>query len=256
VLADATMANLRADDVRAVLQPKIAGGWNLHELTRDLPLDFFVLFSSLAAVLGSPGQGSYAAANAYLDALARFRRSKGLPAISINWGPWQGTGMAAGVRFADGVTPLVAGAALRTMESLIRQGDTQAIVASVDWGRLTGKMGNHAPLLLSGLSVPTALPAGDPQDELRKNLIAATPEARRTCLESHILEHVGRVSGIPIERLDLRQSLGDMGIDSLTALELTSSLEQTLRVSLPLTLLNGNITVADLAAHIADRLMA
>jgi len=117
-------------------------------------------------------------------------------------------------------------------------------------------MGNHVPPLLSELRVTAARPAGGPEDTLRENLMAATPEERRTCLESHILEHVGRVSGIPIDRLDLRQSLGDMGIDSLTALELTSSLEQTLHLSLPLTLLNGNISVADLAAHIADRLMA
>ncbi|HEU4903153.1 MAG TPA: SDR family NAD(P)-dependent oxidoreductase, partial [Flavisolibacter sp.] len=95
VLDDGALRNLNPERMRKVMAPKVAGTWNLHEATAGLPLDFFVLFSSAVSVLGSPGQGNYAAASAYLDAFAQYRRSLGLPAISINWGPWADVGLAA-----------------------------------------------------------------------------------------------------------------------------------------------------------------
>jgi acyl transferase domain-containing protein/acyl carrier protein len=95
VLDDAPLLDLNADRLNIVMAPKVDGTWNLHQATIRLPLNFFVLFSSAVSVLGSPGQGNYAAANAYLDAMAHFRRNLGLPAISINWGPWAKVGLAA-----------------------------------------------------------------------------------------------------------------------------------------------------------------
>lgn len=94
-LDDGALLNLDAERMKNVMAPKVEGSWNLHMATADLALDFFVLFSSAVSVLGSPGQGNYAAASAYLDAMAHFRRSLGLPAISINWGPWAEVGLAA-----------------------------------------------------------------------------------------------------------------------------------------------------------------
>ena len=102
VLDDHLLLNLDAESFRRVLAPKVLGAWNLHTLTADLPLDFFVVFSSVASVLGSPGQANYAAANAFLDGLAHDRRSQGLPCLSINWGPWAEVGMAARASSARG----------------------------------------------------------------------------------------------------------------------------------------------------------
>ena len=83
------------EHLKHVLSPKVQGAWNLHQLTKDMPLDFFVCFSSVASLLGSPGQGNYAAANAFLDGFVHHRRSLGLPGLSVNWGPWADMGMAA-----------------------------------------------------------------------------------------------------------------------------------------------------------------
>src|SRR5690606_30530681 len=95
VLDDGALLQQSWSRFRTVMAPKVVGSWHLHQLTRHLPLDFFVLFSSGAAVLGSPGQSNHAAANAFMDALAHCRRAQGLPAVSINWGPWAEVGAAA-----------------------------------------------------------------------------------------------------------------------------------------------------------------
>ncbi|MDW8443071.1 MAG: KR domain-containing protein [Acetobacteraceae bacterium] len=95
VLSDATLARLSAEDLAAALAPKLGGAWNLHLLTRDDPLDLFVLFSSAATAIGNPGQAAYVAANHALEALARARRAEGLPALAIGWGPIAGAGMLA-----------------------------------------------------------------------------------------------------------------------------------------------------------------
>ncbi|HEV2147081.1 MAG TPA: SDR family NAD(P)-dependent oxidoreductase, partial [Longimicrobiaceae bacterium] len=102
VLADGTLAAQRWERFAPVLAPKVAGAWNLHRATEGLPLDHFVLFSSAASLLGSAGQGNYAAANAFLDALAHHRRARALPATSVNWAPWAEAGMAAGLGEARG----------------------------------------------------------------------------------------------------------------------------------------------------------
>ena len=173
-------------------------------------MDFFVLFSSLASVAGSPGQGGYSAANAFLDAMAAYRRSMGLPALVVNWGPWAGEGMAAGQgrRFERmGLGLLEPARALRVLEQALEQRRSgQLIVAAAD---------------LAKASASPAPRAGTPGD--------LQPEDRRAWVEQQILRHIGRVSGISPERIDRERNLGDLGIDSLTALELMTELEKRCR---------------------------
>ena len=132
------IAELEPEKVALTLRPKVMGTWLLHELSLDLPLDFFVLFSSIASVWGSPRQADYAAANAFLDAMAHFRRAAGLPSLCINWGPWADVGMAAlegrGQTLSSlGLKSLAPASALAAFHRLLDAGAIQATVAQVDW---------------------------------------------------------------------------------------------------------------------------
>jgi nucleoside-diphosphate-sugar epimerase/acyl carrier protein len=139
VLADRVLFDVTAESMRAVLAPKVMGAWTMHALTAEDPLDWFVLFSSAAGILGSPGQSSYSAANAFLDALAHHRRARGLPGIAIDWGPWAEVGMAAGVsddirrrRLGTAVSALDPGTGLSLFERLVREDLAQSVVLPFD----------------------------------------------------------------------------------------------------------------------------
>ncbi len=243
-LADGTLKDMDEARLRAALRPKVAGGRNLHELTSDDPLEVFVLFSSVAGTLGSPGQANYAAANAYLDGLSSARRQAGQPALSIAWGPWADGGMATRAGFDranEGLSLLPVKDALRTLEGLLlcgRQG--RVVVARADWPKLAARF--SLPLLTE---LAPAAASAKPD---------VAPEDRLEWLQTRILAEISRVSGLDIERIDLDESLGDLGIDSLGGLELINSLEQHLKITIPLSVMNTQPTVRRLAVQIAERM--
>ncbi len=243
-----------------VLAPKVAGAWHLHQLTRALPLDFFVLYSSAAALLGSPGQANYAAANAFLDALAHRRRAEGLPALSINWGPWDEGGMAARVderqkqRWqAQGVGAIPPDRGVELLGRLLGDTPAQLGVLVVDWVKFFRQFAGRAvPPVLSELtsrSGPTQEKAGE--ESLLPLLEAAPPEEREELLLEHVRGQAARVLRVPPERpLDARQSLNELGMDSLMAVELRNRLGVAVGRTLPATLLFNHPTVAQLAAFL------
>ncbi len=151
IIDDAVIIRQDLDKFTKVMAPKRKDAWNLHTLTRDITLDFFVCFSSTASLFGSPGQGNYAAANAYLDALAHYRQSHGLPGLSINWGPWADAGMAASLgkreqmRWGDyGMQTIATEKGLDILERLIAQNSTQVAVCPINWPpHATGKLCRH-----------------------------------------------------------------------------------------------------------------
>jgi myxalamid-type polyketide synthase MxaE and MxaD len=254
---------LEADGLNAVLRPKVTGTWNLHELTADLPLDFFVLFSSIAALLPSAGQASYAAANAFLDALAHERHRSGLPALSINWGPWADVGMAAAIDegsrlAASGIRPLRPRDALAAFGRVFSNASEQAIVMALDTRRC-GAGGQPAPALLSGIAAADLSDAGGTTrgaaEALRDVLVAAgSYEERRSILESFLQEQVGAVLKRPASRIELTKPLRAMGLESLMALELRNRLEAATHTRLPATLAWNHPTVALLARFIASKM--
>lgn len=257
------LAELDRDGLGAVLRPKVAGTWNLHELTAGLPLDFFILFSSIAALLPSAGQASYAAANAFLDALAHARHRSGLPALSINWGPWAEVGMAVAIDegsrlTASGIKPLRPRDALAALGRAFSIADPQAIVMALD-PRRRGADVRPAPALLAGIAAADLSDAGgttrDTLESLREVLAAAGSfEERRSLLETFLQEQVGAVLKRPASRIELTKPLRGMGLESLMALELRNRLEVATHTRLPATLAWNHPTVELLARFIASKM--
>ncbi|HEX8535856.1 MAG TPA: SDR family NAD(P)-dependent oxidoreductase, partial [Cystobacter sp.] len=166
VVEDGTLLNQETSRFERVLAPKQAGGWNLHEQTRDMDLDFFVLFSSSASLLGAVGQGNYAAANAFLDVLAQHRRALGLKAVSINWGAWSGHGMAAALYSPEqqrGAEWIDLERGLEALGQALEQGPATVAVLPVDWTRYAQRFASAAGFLRK-LIEPARLGAQGPRE--------------------------------------------------------------------------------------------
>ncbi|QSQ15455.1 type I polyketide synthase [Myxococcus landrumensis] len=261
IIADGVLTQLDESRLRAVMAPKVQGAWNLHAGTVGRPLDVFVMFSSAASVLGSPGQGNYAAANAFMDALAHHRLAAGLPALSINWGPWAEVGLAAaaesrGERLAlRGVGSMPTAQALDALGRLLARGSAQAIVVPLDlrqW-REFYVAAAQSPFL-SALMKEQASTATPRKGDVRDRLVAAEPGRRRALLEAYLREQVGRILKQDAARVELDQPFGVLGMDSLTGLELRNRLESGLRLTLSATLIYAYPTVAALTAHLIEQL--
>jgi acyl transferase domain-containing protein/acyl carrier protein len=244
-LADGIIAQQTPAAFARVAGAKLAGAWNLHRHTRGLDLDRFVLFSSVAALIGTPGQSNYAAANAGLDALAAHRRAEGLPALSVNWGPWGGSGMATRLAEADrarmasaGIGLLEEGPAWQAMLALFDRGDAQAMVMPVDWSRFNARFGaNYVPSLFRGVRGLATNGAGAaPGVQIVRAIADLAPEDRLPALQRYLQARVAATLGRP-DAGDIPPARGffSLGMDSLTSLELRNLLEQELRRSLPTT---------------------
>ncbi len=260
VLEDGLLTGLDADAVRRVTAPKIRGTWNLHRATVEhgASLHNFVLFSSAAALLGSPGQGNYAAANAFLPAVALHRRAAGLPAVSLDWGPWAEVGMAAdeargGLLARRGLRGLRTSEALDALSShLLCPGAPSAAVLALDpeaWAASYPAAGRG---LLAGW-VASGEAAGDSAAN-RGPITGETPEERRHELLDYLCVQVSRVMGTDGVEVNPSAPLGDYGLGSLQSTELRNALEGDLGVSLPSTLIWRFPTVADLAAEVAEQM--
>jgi acyl carrier protein len=246
----------------AAFRPKVAGAWNLHRLTRHAPLDFFVLFSAGAALLGSPAQANYAAANAMLDAFASYRRAQGLPALSIDWGAWSGVGMAARLDERDrrrmverGLGTIVPEEGGALLVSLLGETRTRVAVLPVRWERYVRAAGARSSRLLLELA-GSAEQAGPGTDERQERPLAAqlrgAPESRRRgLLLAHIQRLAVRVLGAAADvAIDPARPLRELGLDSLMAVELRNGLARDTETRLPATLLFDHPTLDGLAEYL------
>jgi acyl transferase domain-containing protein/SAM-dependent methyltransferase/acyl carrier protein/aryl carrier-like protein len=232
-LDDAVLPRQDRERLARVFAPKVEGAWNLHRLTLGDPLDLFVLFSSLASLLGSRGQANYAAANAFLEGLARLRRVAGLPAVSLHWGPWAEAGMAASLGdpqrwAAQGLEPLASARALEILGTLLHPGDAGVAVLPGSWATRLRRA--DAPPLLRALLAgsPPLETSGRPASFRR--LLERTPMAERPRrLAGLVRSEINRVLGHPEDHpLPPRQGLFDSGLDSLMAVELRNRLQARL----------------------------
>ncbi|MFI7221138.1 type I polyketide synthase [Micromonospora maritima] len=265
VVADATIASLDAESVALVMRPKVDAAWALHEATADRDLAAFVLFSSIAATLGSPGQGNYAAANAFLDALATHRRAHGLPATSIGWGMWATTSaMTAHLDRDDarrlrrlGMTPLTATAGAALLDAATRRALPAVAAARL---RLTGDAGRY-PAILRGLARAgarrTAQDSTAGEAGWAEQLAALTPDEARARLVDLVRAQAAAALGHETANaVPETRAFKELGFDSLTSVELRNRLAAATGLRLPATLVFDHPTPARVAEHLHDRLAA
>jgi len=238
-----------------VFAAKVGGAWNLHAATADIPLDFFVLYSSIASVLGSAGQSNHAAANAFLDALAHERRSLGLPAASIDWGAWAEVGAGArhgvGQRLDEqGIGEIPPATGLEILGRLLDPARPQVAVLPIDWSLFRERFRGGCSSFFrrvqderAGRPAPAAAVA-ETAVTWRAALAAMPPGNRRALLEAKVTERAVKVLGLPGDSaVDVRRPLQEMGLDSLMAVELRNALARGIGDSLPSTLLFDHPTV-------------
>jgi acyl carrier protein len=261
VLEDGLLPQQSAEGFRRVLAPKLLGALHLDELTRGQPLDFFVLYSSAAALLGPPGQANYAAANAALDALAWRRRASGLPALSIDWGAFAEAGGAAaseerGARLArQGVRNLTPDEGHALLARLLDAGVTQVGAVPIDVRRWldfypqAAASPRFAELVASAPQVRAGQGAA-----LRQQLQEAPPAERRRLLEKLLRGIVSSVLRLEPEQIDRRAPFKSLGIDSLMGLEMKNRLVAATGLSLPATLVWTYPTLASLVEHLEREL--
>ncbi|RST09829.1 SDR family NAD(P)-dependent oxidoreductase, partial [Streptomyces sp. WAC05374] len=251
VLDDGLLAAQTAERLAGVLAPKADGALHLHELTRDLDLAVFALYSSLSGVVGAPGQGTYAAANNALDVLATYRRNLGLPGTSLSWGMWEqaGTGLTSRLTRADlarierqGFGAFTAERALAALDAALCRPYAHVVPVALDVQgvRRAAEEAGTVPALLRGLlRTPRPRPAAAaaapaPEAGLRERLTALPAAERLRALSDLVRGEIGVVIGLGAgDEVDERQSLKDLGLDSLMAVELRRRLSAAVGAVLP-----------------------
>lgn len=267
ILRPRNIIDLEPEEFDETIRSKISGAWLLHEFSqatnrRATALDFFVLFSSGASVWGSRGLAAYAAANHYLDALARHRAALGLPALSVNWGWWEGAGLVSGelARLFEriGLKGLPIDAALAALTYLLEAGESQKTVADMDWSvfRPIFEARGKRPLLENLTERPVEAASQKAPEELRTRLLEeieqASPPERKPLLHEYIRTLVADILGFASpDRIDPRQGFFKMGMDSIMTVQLRNRLEAGLDCSLPPTLAFEHPTVDSLTEFIA-----
>ncbi|MES2295984.1 MAG: SDR family NAD(P)-dependent oxidoreductase [Pseudomonadota bacterium] len=259
-LSDGWINTVTGEDVDRVLAPKVAGALHLHHGTRELDLDCFVLFSSVSALIGNPGQACYAAANACLDAIAHWRHGLGLPALSVNWGAIADVGVAArDERLLEhlrqaGMHSLNSSAALAALGALLLNGSTQAGVFSMDWASWK----SYAPVCpprLVGLLPSDQAEHSSQLDGLLRQLANVEPEARVELLSMALRRQLALILRAKESQISVTQAVRDLGLDSLLTLEWVLSINQEWGLNISGVELINAANLTELAGKLHDRLL-
>lgn len=276
VLDDGVLTQLTWNRFESIFRPKVYGAWNLHQLSRDMDLDFFFMFSSIASVLGSPGQANHAAANAFMDSLAHYRRAMSLPATAINWGAWGRIGAAAKEEVlkrlrAQGIDTISPEQGLEVFKRLLTEamesssgGIGQIAFLHVDWSKYLRQFAiRQPPSLLAHIAV-----AGKKNDathqstyqepDIRDLLENTGPAGKRDLMNGYIAELISKGLGMAHDqRIDPRRPLNEYGLDSLMAVDLRNRISTGLRLKepLPVTMFFDYPTLEALSGFIAKEVL-
>ena len=260
VIEDALLRDMEAGQLHRVLAPKLCGALNLHEATRDRPMDFFILYSSATTLFGNPGQAAYVAANMALEALAEERRALGLPATCIGWGPIADVGyLARNERVLEALVGRMGGTALRSeealaaLEPLLASRARNLALIDLDWATLSRFLpASQAPKfseLAQSMAGQRCAHAESPQD-LRRRLGALTGDELTTALTELVRAEVAEILRTAPERIEAGIPLLEMGMDSLMAVELAASIESALDIQLSALALSGGPTIESVVERI------
>ena len=263
VLKDATVGNLDREDFIAVMGPKIQGAWHLHQLTLDLPLDWFVLYSSATTFIGNPGQANYVAANMYLESLANYRRSRGLAATSVSWGAIADVGyltrnesVKESLQSRLGTEALNSDAALGQLGQMMTTGTSGLAVMDFNWpalSRFLPAAGSARFDILRRTEIGSELDTGQ-SGNIQALIAGHTGDEVVAIVKQLIAEEVALIMRIPADRLDTNRSLFDMGMDSLMGAELVVGLEKRVGISMPAMAMSQGPTIERIAATLSRQL--
>ncbi|MCP4262402.1 MAG: SDR family NAD(P)-dependent oxidoreductase [Planctomycetes bacterium] len=260
MLDDGMLMGQNWDRFERVMEAKVYGAWNLHQRTTDMEIDFFVMFSSAASLLGNQGQSNYAAANAFLDGLAHYRKSYGLTATSINWGPWeQRDGMAASASADDrlskqGFKPIQSEKGLAVLDRILSTNTVQVGAIACDWSKYFSQLTSEQALFANWQRIQKEQPAK--QIELLQKIEKARPEEKHTILLNFVTETAQQAIGIDTSNImDTNKPLMDLGMDSLMAVEIRNSLGKGLDTSLPVSLLFNYPTVNEITMYLEQKII-
>jgi NAD(P)-dependent dehydrogenase (short-subunit alcohol dehydrogenase family)/acyl carrier protein len=260
-IADALASELDEAGIAALLRPKLGGAIALDQLTRDDPIELFLLFSSATTILGAPGQGVYVAANLALEAMARHRRAQGKPALAIAWGPIEDTGYLAerpetrdALARRLGTNPMPSTQALAALPPITESGMPAVAFAETSWNEARCFLPIlAAPLFAEVRADESSLPGND---SLIDRLAEVDAEEALALLKTAVAEEAANILRLPVAEIDLLRPLSEMGMDSLMAVELRLALEGRLRIDPPLMSLANGTSVASIAARLASAIVA
>ncbi|HEX2909492.1 MAG TPA: SDR family NAD(P)-dependent oxidoreductase, partial [Chloroflexia bacterium] len=258
VLDDAMVVNLTPEHYQKVLASKLYGSWNLHRLTLEEPLDFFLLFSSVATVIGSPGQGNYVAGNAFVDELAHYRQALGLPATAISWPAWEEVGFAARSGAASrlenvGMLSIKPQQGLEVVDLVLREDPAHLIVINARWERVS--KGNLIGAVLSANLRQSSSEQVIIQPESSKTMLAKLDrQGQQGFFEKYLIRMLSEILNCPAERLDTSMTLYNLGLDSLIAVSMKNELENDLKVSVPMETIMQGPSIGELAGQLVKLL--
>ena len=261
VLEDGLIRNMTQQQLLKVMQPKVLGGWNLHKATSDIDLDLFVLYSSATTYVGNPGQANYVAANSYLESLATYRKSLGLPASYVAWGAISDVGYLArneetkeALQSRLGGEALNSDKALKMLEKIILSDKAGAAVIDLDWGVIQRVMPAANSPKYDELKRMVKASDSDHFEDIQTLIANMGHDEIQNLVVDLLLDEIEQILRLPREKLDVERSIFDLGMDSLMGMELVLAIEERFGVKLPVMALTEGANIIRIAERITDQL--